>query len=138
PASARTSPSPATRLRSMTTAGRTSRMFIIGTRLWPPASSLAFAAMPGEEIQRLPGRPRSEVLERGGTHAGRLHLPQLRVIEHRQVHPPRRHPGADLLDERGHDAHLVFRGGPAEPGLARDTVSVDLERGGVAALDGQP
>ena len=41
PCSARTAASAATRLRSTRTAGRARRMFIMGTRLWPPASGLA-------------------------------------------------------------------------------------------------
>src|SRR5262249_9558056 len=138
PASARVASSAATRLRSTTTAGRTRRMFIIGTRLWPPARSLASSpcrARRSSASSMLRGAKYSKGA--GRTRAG-LHLPELRVVEHRQLHAPRCHAGADLLDELGDDAHLVLGGGAAEPGLAGHAVGVDLERGGGAALDGEP
>jgi hypothetical protein len=41
PADSRTSARPATRLMSIRTAGRARRMFMSGTRLWPPARIFA-------------------------------------------------------------------------------------------------
>src|SRR6267142_3449515 len=74
----------------------------------------------------------------GASRAGRLHLPQARVVEHRKVHAPRSHPLADLLEKFGKHGHLVLGRVATQPCLARDPVGVDLRRRGGAALDGEP
>jgi hypothetical protein len=60
------------------------------------------------------------------------------MIEERQPHAPRLHAGPDLFEELGKDPHLVVRRAAAQACLAGDPVGLDLDRRGVAPLDGQP
>ncbi len=130
-----TAASPETRFRSTTTAGRTRRMFIIGTRLCPPARSLASPPWRARRSSASSSR-RGARYSKG---AGRTYTrPSLGWSKSGRF-TPHGAMRARIFARNSGKTRISSSGVlPPRPGLARDAVGVDLGRRGVAALDGEP